>query len=454
MEAIIKPLLLIDGITLTRLIEDYRLFFISLLPSIFLVAVIIEYFDRLEPFSLLKRTFISILILTNVTTIYTSTIDASFKVADQKLQEQRYKNVFLLDMLDANKHLNKLQNEENKSFYKNNNLLIGTFAFIKHHMFDSFINDSFTVTTYFIAQLCFIILKAVYSLVYYLGIGLIGIPCLIYLLPSMGNVLRGGIITYIWCLVIPHILVFVLTVIGTEINQGYSSGSIIGGSLTGTAFLFLLTLFIAFTPLIGTFILAGSGIAQAGGIIASIGANWIMNLPRKSFDTSFNMATGGPIGHKALLTKNALKSGYNFAKKVKINPRNFNFAKKKSFSNPKSGDFTKPNFLGSTKISGQIPKHTSSSDYSNINNKANKSGVDFISVPTKNHSDYNADQKLNHYSTPTHYTKRRSANGKLSKSRKVYGKSEKTSNTSINSRNPRSPYNFRSRNFSKSSQRS
>ena len=125
---------------------------------------------------------------------------------------------------------------------------------------------------FFITKLCFLILKVVYSLVYYLGVWVNRDSMPSLSLSRHGGVLKGAIISFVWCLIVPHVLVFILTIIGSEINKGYVAGGIIGGSIMGTALLFILTLFIAFTPLIAGMILNGSGMAQAGGIIAAIGS--------------------------------------------------------------------------------------------------------------------------------------------------------------------------------------
>ena len=315
--SIVKELLLVQSFNLSSLIEEYRLFFLSLIPSVFILAVIIEYLDRLEPFSLVKRTFISVLILTTVTSFYEQSINSSMDTADQVLKEQKSQNILLMDFFEGISHRNVLSENEQKDFFKDQGFLTGTMAFIKHHLFDSFVNDGFTITIYFITKLCFIILKVVYSLVYYLGYGLMGIPCLIYLFPSMGNVLRGAILSYLWCLIVPHVLVFIISMIGTEINNGYVSGNIIGGSMMGTAFLFILTLFIAFTPLIGAMILNGSGISQAGGIIATIGANYVMNLPKATTNNFAAALTGERLGPKTRLASNAVGKSYKLAKGTK-----------------------------------------------------------------------------------------------------------------------------------------
>ncbi|MEX1099193.1 MAG: hypothetical protein WEB87_02135, partial [Bacteriovoracaceae bacterium] len=175
----LMDMLLVQSFDLDTLIEQYRLFFMSLLPGMFVLACVVEYFDRLDGLGLVKRALVSILILTSVTSFYKESIHTSIEAANQKLEEQKQSNILLMDMFEGGIFLENLPEKKKKEFYKDNNVFTGTLKFIKYQMFDGFINDGFTVTVYFIAQICFLILKIVYSLVYYLGIGLIGIPCLI-----------------------------------------------------------------------------------------------------------------------------------------------------------------------------------------------------------------------------------------------------------------------------------
>lgn len=308
----ILDILLIRSFDLSGLIEEYRMFFLALIPSMFILSCLIEYFDRLDWIGACKRAGISILILTSVTTFYEKSIRASIETADMKLKSLKQSNILLMDMFEGGKYLDKSSPDKNK-FYKDESVIGGTLKFLKYHLFDSFINDSFTVSVFFISKICFLIIKVVYSLVFYLGIGLIGIPCILYLFPTMGNVLRGAILSYVWCLVVPHILVFILSLIGAEINKGYVSGEIIGGSATGTALLFILALFIAFTPLVAMMLVNGSGMAHAGGIIGSIGANYAMNVPKNVTNMLATTMTGGMLGPKAKLAQGGAKFGFKMA---------------------------------------------------------------------------------------------------------------------------------------------
>jgi hypothetical protein len=416
-----KDLLLIQSLDLGFLIEKYRLFFIGLLPSVFILAIIIEYFDRLEPLTLVKRACISILILTSITSIYTQSIDASMSAADEIMQNQVSGNILMMDMFSGVKKWDKIRYDKSKhDFYKDKNVLTGTLSFLKYHMFEAFVNDGFTVTIYFITKLCFLILKVVYSLVYYLGYGLIGIPCLIYLFPSMGNVMRGAFLSYLWCLIVPHILVFIISLIGSEINRGYVSGQIIGGSMMGTALLFILTLFVAFTPLIGSMILNGSGISQAGGIIASIGANYVMNLPKNSVNSGAMLLTGASLGPKMNLAKGGANQGYKLAKNAKnlfsktVPTSNSN--ENKSYPQMK---VRPPNSSGSSNTSYNSAsrdyeaKNTYKADFRDIPQKMNSNNVTKNQSQSFNKLNSNRNRSLN--------------NGKLSKYGEVNRKAQKTS---------------------------
>lgn len=419
MTSLMKDLLLVQSFDLSNLIEEYRLFFVGLLPSVFILAIIIEYLDRLEPFTLVKRAFISVLILTTISNFYQKSIDASMNAADEVLRSQKQSNILLLDMFDGLKHWDKLNKDlKAKEFYKDKNVVWGTLSFLKYHLFDSFVNDGFTITIFFITKLCFLILKVVYSLVYYLGYGLIGIPCLIYLFPSMGNVLRGAILSFIWCLIIPHILVFIISMIGTEINKGYISGQIIGGSMIGTALLFILTLFIAFTPLIGAMILNGSGISQAGGIIASIGANYVMNLPRNTINNSAALISGGTLGPKMKLASSAASGSYKLAKGAK-----------NIFSNPSHSEST---------ASPESNKSKNSSVYRSGSKRMNSKNVNKSNFSNRNNSTNN-----------TSSSKGEKYNGTISKHGKVNRESQKTSNTHRRSKRTYSYSNPNNRSFTK-----
>ena len=412
MTGTIKGLLLIEGLDLARLAQDYRLFFLGLLPSMFVLAILIEFLGDLSPFSLLKRAFISILILSSITTFYYSSISASMDAAESMLDESKASNILLMDLFEGGKYLDQLNLTQPGKNNSHDESVIGrAYAFLKYQLFDGFVNDGLTVVIFFITKLCFLILKVVYSLVYYLGIGLIGIPCILYLFPGMGGVMRGAILSFVWCLIIPHVLVFILTIIGSEINKGYAAGGIIGGSIVGTALLFILTLFIAFTPLIAGMILQGSGMAQAGGIIAAMGANYVMNLPRNSINTGASLLMGGPLGPKATIAKKMAKGSYIFAKGFKDKMPGFNMF---SAGNGNSGHSpfgsTKndhPKGLSHAGISGNLPPHTDDSDYVTLKNSNKKSGADFISAPTRKNPIYSSSQFNNDSKNSSPETKTR-----------------------------------------------
>ncbi len=438
MNSVMKDLLLIQSFDLSQLIEEYRLFFLGLLPSIFILAILVEYLDRLEPFILVKRAFISILILTSVTAFYHQSIETSMEVADEILASQKQGNILLMDMFDGINHWDKVKYEDKeKDFFKDKNKLWGTLAFLKYHLFDSFVNDGFTVTIYFISKICFLILKVVYSLVYYLGYGLIGIPCLIYLFPSMGNVLRGAVLSFIWCLIVPHILVFIISMIGTEINKGYISGQIIGGSMMGTALLFILTLFIAFTPLIGAMILTGAGISSAGGIIASMGANYVMNLPKNAFNSAATVFTGGALGPKMKLASATVGGSYKLASKAKGSiASKFQGASQDKNKNMTEGKQTRGETIKDSQHISEFFKGVQKTlDGTKVSQSSKKSVGDIRFKLTDTNNSIQRNEGIK--------------NAKLSKYSRVDTQAQKTTNNNFNNKRSVQSTRFRSRDSSK-----
>lgn len=384
MNSTIYDLLMITSFDLDRLIEDYRQFFLALLPGMFIFACLIEYFDKMNVFDLFKRGLIAVIILTSVTSFYKESIKYSIDAADTKFSEQKSKNILLMDMFEAAKFFDRIDDKE-KDFIKDHGYLKGGLKFIKYHFFDSFINDGFTIGVYFISQLCFVLIKVIYSLVYYLGYGLMGIPILIYLFPTMGNVLRGGILSYIWCLIVPHVLVFVLSMIGAEINRGYDSGQVIGGSITGTVLLFLLTLFIAFTPLISMMLINGSGIAQAGGMMSLIGGHFIRSLPMQGVNSGASMISGGSLGPKGKIAVGVVSAGGSFMSQALNGSikrlsdfRGANRSGFNNFSGGKKSMSAENKNLDANSISQRIKSFSSSLDMSQRLSRSHSSSSDQV----------------------------------------------------------------------------
>ena len=297
----LKDLLLIQSFDLSGLMEEYRLFFIGLLPSAFILSLLFEYFSSLDPFSVVKRVIGSILILCTVESFYYQSVHASLDVADGILNKQR--NIIFSESGGWGRWFDFRTSKKKKDFYKEYNLFTGFMDMLKAHLFYDSANDLFTIILTFISKVCFIILKLIYSLVYYLGFGLVGIPCLLFLFSGLTGVMRGAVSSWLWLLVAPHVLVFILIMIGNEISQGYVQGQVIGGSIMGTVLIFVLALFIVFVPVITNFILSGVGVSGAGGAIAaiaSIGTGFVMSLPKKTFQSAFFLSLGTTTPFKML----------------------------------------------------------------------------------------------------------------------------------------------------------
>ncbi len=449
----IKDLLLINSLNISDLVEQYRMFFLGIIPGIFILAVIIEYFDRLAPLELMKRVFVAIIILTSITSFYEVSIDASMRAADEILNLQKSKNVLLSNFFDDMLTWNPKE-PTLKEFFKDETSLKGALSFLKYHLFSSYINDFFTLSVYLITSICFIILKVVYSLVYYMGHALVGIPCLLYIFPTMGNVLRGGILSYVWCLVMPHVVAIIVSIIGSEINKGYVSGEVIGGSLSGTALLIVFSLFLALSPMITAMILNGSGISQAGGIIATLGANKVLSIPSKALNVAATMTSGGVLGPKMKVASNVMKFGSRAFSKSNTMSSATKLAgsetrEKFSFSSGKSekstNNFASKNAGAREQRSNQLTNSPKNSNQSNTKlnqqtkghqsitngSKSNSINKNPISNSVKNNSE---NKNFKNTNNSAKESIRENKNEKLSNDRRAYSRTQKEN---VNRSDPR-----------------
>ena len=311
----IGDFLLIDSIDIGDLTDRYRLFFAGLLPGVFMAALIAEHFTGMDPAGLLKRAILSVLLLSSVGTFYHQGVRASMDAADGMLRSEMAGNPLLGDMLSGNIRSSvAAPSAAGKKFFAEG-YLKGTMDFLRYHLFKRPVNDLFTTTVAFVTGVCLVVLKIVYSLVYWLGLALFGLPCLIHLFPGMGKVLRGALTSWLWCLALPHVLVVVLTVLCDRIGHGYAAGEVIGGSIAGTALLFVMALMIAFVPLITTFILTGGGVSHAGGVVATMGANLVMNMPKLALTKAARHFFPKITGRAGIPVAGATRTSYRTGRK-------------------------------------------------------------------------------------------------------------------------------------------
>ena len=134
----IKDLLLIQSFDLSTMMEEYRLFFIGLLPSAFILALLFEYFSSLEPLSVVKRVIGSILILCTVESFYYQSVHASINAADEVLRQQETGNILLRDSGTIKGWVDLRFRKKKEAFYKERNLFTRLMDSLKAHLFYDF----------------------------------------------------------------------------------------------------------------------------------------------------------------------------------------------------------------------------------------------------------------------------------------------------------------------------
>ena len=163
-----------------------------------------------------------------------------------------------------------------------------------------------------------------------------GIPCLLYLFTKTQGAMKGAVTTFVWLLVAPHVLVFMMTIISSEINKGYH-GQILGGSIAGTALLIVLAIFIAFVPLITTMLISITGVSSAGSIISTLLAHKVSGFVSRMLTSKNRRKILGGLGR--LWGKNEAGKGdkTQLQGKTKLNQKT-SLQRREEGKNPKNAN--------------------------------------------------------------------------------------------------------------------
>ncbi|MGB0454606.1 MAG: hypothetical protein ACPGJV_12935 [Bacteriovoracaceae bacterium] len=329
--------ILIESDSIRELIKESLVYFENSLPAFFLMAICIHMILSKPSSEFLTKGFLAILALIVIENSYFEAIDASIDLANERLKSKANDNLILKGMILENNLTNRnftgYSLEGSKTTFKN---LISNpssiLKFIKYNLLSFPVNEILSIVLHLVTQLCFIANKAVFSIMYYLGYGLFGIPCILFLFPGMEGSLKGAILNFVTCLVAPHILVFLIVLITDEMKLNVTTGKIIGGSVEGTALLIVLTVLIAIVPVLSYKLVTGSGISYVSSLVSTATIGNILN------------------GAKTLSGFNAIKKNGFFKSLTK----GFESSSNKSrLSNP--GD-SKPNLFERVRTKGLFTK--------------------------------------------------------------------------------------------------
>ena len=286
MTPFLKELLLIQNpnvISLAEYLNKTALLFI--LPC-FYIAMICEYLTNWDFKGVVKRSMIAFLAIKLLTPFHVSFINESLSISSQLVKRYSPQNKFLTAY-------NSVKMDKKAGVWKKLSSIV-----------EMIVTDPIVLIIFLFSYIAFFLLTQLYSLIYHLGIVLIGVCALLSIFPMTSKSLLGAIKTSLWCTLMPFVVAIVLCLIGDSdaFLKSYNGGIV--QNLESLIQLLIMTIILLMTPMITSKIMSDSGISTVAENIGQMAA------------MSTLVGGAGMIGAKAALTA---KTAHNFTTKPLMN---------------------------------------------------------------------------------------------------------------------------------------
>lgn len=249
---LLKSLLLIEEPSVYRLYQEFLEISRYLLAPAFLLALIFEYFGEFDFLGVVKKLFIITFIMNFFHEIHVHSSSMALNLASETLERVSPRNIFLRKWQESKF---KPQNPTNGSFY------------------DSFVvpnvNDLVATAFYLISKIMLWLLKLIYSTVYHFTYLFSGITSVLFLFGWTRDALRGTVQSFVWCLILPFVVVSILALVGNSFDDKANSGVIVS-QIDTLAWLFGVTLLLSMSPVISYGLVKGEGMQSVGSKLGSM----------------------------------------------------------------------------------------------------------------------------------------------------------------------------------------
>lgn len=286
MTPFLKDLLLITNPNVLSL-ADYlnRTALLFILPC-FYMAIICEYFTNWNFKDVAKRALIAFLAIKLLTPLHVSFVNESLTISSQLVKKYSPQNKFLTAY-------NHTKMDRKTGVWKKLSSIV-----------EMIVTDPIVLIIFLLSYISFFLLTQLYSLIYHLGIVLIGLCAVLSIFPITSRSLVGAVKTSLWCVLMPFVVAIVLCLIGDSdaFLKTYSGGIV--QNLESLIQLLIMTVILLMTPMITSKIMSDSGISSVAENIGQMAA----------------MST--LIGGAGLLTARAsmgMKQAHNLATRPLIN---------------------------------------------------------------------------------------------------------------------------------------
>jgi type IV secretory pathway TrbL component len=274
MTPFLKELLLITNPNVLAL-ADYlnRTALLFILPC-FYMAMVCEYLTNWNFKDVIKRSFIAFLAIKLLTPLHVNFVNESLTISSQLVKRYSPQNKFLTAY-------NTTKMDKKAGVWKRLSSIV-----------EMIVSDPIVLIIFLLSYIAFFLLTQLYSLVYHLGIVLIGVCAILSIFPITSKSLIGAIKTSLWCILMPFVVAIVLCLIGDSdaFLKTYSGGIV--QNLESLIQLLIMTVILLMTPMITSKIMSDSGVASVAENIGQMAA------------MSTLIGGAGLIGGKAALAAN------------------------------------------------------------------------------------------------------------------------------------------------------
>jgi hypothetical protein len=293
MNSIIKDFLLVDFPSFKEFSKVITEVGNNVLLPTFVVALIIEFFGRLEFLQTLRRLAMALLLLSSFSYFHTSVTDYGFKVSTDIINSAKGKSNFIELWKKAQKELKK------KKVDKKSGSIVGYLKNVHAFVWKDNLGLVAQIINTFIA-ISLILNMCIYSLVFHFNIALVGLVAVLSIIGFNKDLVFTPIKTSIWCAFVPVVISGIIVTIGSVLsNDNQTIYSLIQA--------FVLSILMLFSLPLSAYILKGDIVQWAskmgmisGAGVAIYGAKAAFSLAKKPA-----MAIGAP----------SLGKMSNFAKK-------------------------------------------------------------------------------------------------------------------------------------------
>lgn len=262
---VIRSMLLLDEPNITALrigIENSSKIFLSVA---FISAITWEFLTGMKFLEVVKNLVLALVFMGCFYGFHTKAVDLSFKASEELLREVSPRNIFLKKWNEV-----KVKPTENAKGNFIDKLVVPN------------LNDLLGTALFLMSKVCILILKLIYTTVYYFTFIFAPVTAVISLIPSSKNSMAGTITSSLWCILLPFVLVVFLALVGNSVQMPAENGQLAATSMDQLIWIFGITLLMLLAPSFTYSLIKGSvaSTADAVGVkMTGIGAQALVALP-------------------------------------------------------------------------------------------------------------------------------------------------------------------------------